>query len=774
MTTAKSSFSMARFLPVYKNLLRRNRGSALFYGALGFLFFSLQYLLSFLEHIRSFNDNPLRTFELLGPANIYNGFAVVFFTGLSLVVPVVLATNLFGYMQNKRSVDVYHSLPLTRSELYLATSAAGITLIWVPLILNFLFVAGTALFVGGQAMDMIFLELLCWMVITFVIFALTAFSAVNVGTTFDTAIFSLGLNASLAAVYMTIITIGSVFLYGFYDIDNGLEVAYRLSPIPLMMVRQALVEINSSEMLRDNNIAIALWLMAGIVVFICGMFVYKKRRSEQAEAVGNLGPLQMFLRSVGTLVGGAMLGAVFCGVFGFDQSKLVFLISLAVGALITYFIGDVILTRTVRSIPRALPAAAATTLGVCLLVGGVMYGGFGYENRIPSFESVASVSLESYGTRYGHEPSLDEKYNREYRFTEPEAIKLIIQAHGAQVKSHFADKENLDENDSFYGSLRINYTLQNGKTLSRRYYGLYPDTRVALIELESQPEMIRQTHAAFRGRADILSSVSVVNALGTNSKQLTLTAEQKQQLLDAVCTDLLAQPVSEMKNGAQALGFLKMEYQYVRRSDGKVVTTEYSMGGMTVSEIEAETVRTLTADGQDYSVATSEVLITESFKNTRVLLEQLGAGEQLQNDFSQVKTAYVGVIGYRLRNQGTVVMQSSIEEKLIDLNDTIMYAYYDKEYYNTDGEKSKAFVEIDAAQLTAIRKDLTSIYVSQNDNPYVVVGIASEQNGREAITGYYFMPLESLSEQMKYKVCESALNEYDEGYLINMGYHYFG
>ncbi|MDF3003858.1 MAG: hypothetical protein K0S22_330 [Oscillospiraceae bacterium] len=767
MTTAKSSFSMSRFLPVYKNLLRRNRGSALFYGVLGFLFFSLQYLLSYLEYIRYTTDNPLRTFSLVGPANIYNGFAVVFFTGMSLVVPLVLATNLFGYMQNKRSVDVYHALPLTRSELYLATSAAGMTLIWIPLILNFLFVAGCALLVGGQNLGMIFLELLCWMVITFVIFALTAFSAVNVGTTFDTAIFSLGLNASLAAVYMTVIAIGSAFLYGFYDIDSGMEVAYRLSPVSLMIGRQALNGLNSTKMLRDNDIAIALWLVAGVVVFVIGMLVYKKRRSEQAESVGNLGPLQMFLRSAGTLVGGAMLGAVFCGVFGFDNSKMVFLTSLAVGALITYFIGDVILTRTVRSIPRALPAAFATTLVVCLLAGGVMYGGFGYEKRVPSYESVASVTLENYGTRYESEPSLHEDYNNNYQITDPEAIKLILQAHGAQVESHFADP---NANENYDGSLRVKYTLKNGKTLSRRYYGLYPAAREALLELEVHPELIRQTHASFKGTAEMISSVTVTNALGNNSKALALTNEQKQQLLEAVRTDLLAQPISEIKTGVQALGCLSIEYQYIPKKNGEIDSTRY-MGGMAI----AEEVQTLSAAEQEYSVATSEVLITESYKNTRELLEKFGAGEQLQNDFSQVKKAYIGVIGYRFRNQDVVVMQSS--EQLMELNDIILRAsYYDKEYYDKEyyGEKSKAFVQVDTVQLTAIRKDLTSIYALQVDNPYVVVGISDERSGVEVITGCYYMPLESLSEQMKYKVCESARSEYGDDYLINMGYHYFG
>ncbi len=553
MTTAKSSFNMARFLPVYKNLLRRNRGSALFYGALGFLFFSLQYLLSFLEYLRyPYPENAIRTFELIGPANIYNGFAVVFFTAMSLIVPVVMATNLFGYMQNKRSVDVYHALPLTRSELYLATSAAGITLIWVPMILNFVLVAGCALLVGGQSMGMIFLELLCWMVITFVIFALTAFSAVNVGTTFDTTIFSIGLNASLAAVYMTVIAIGSAFLYGFYDIDNGLLVAYRLSPVSLMIGRQTLNGLNAAKMLKENNIAIALWLAAGVAVFIIGLLVYKRRRSEQAESVGNLGPLQMFMRSVGTLVGGAMLGAIFCGVFGFEASKAVFLVSVAVGALVTYFIGDVILTRTVRSIPRALPAALATTLGVCLLVGGVMYGGFGYEKRVPNAESVASVSLESYSNRYVNEPSLHEEYSRTYSFDDPASIELILRAHQAQVQTHTANKAALDLEDTFDGSLRISYTLKNGKTLSRRYYGLYDGARQALLTLESQPELIRQAHAAFKGTADMLSSVTVVNALGNDRKTLSLTDEQKQQLLEAVRADLLSQPADELENGAQA------------------------------------------------------------------------------------------------------------------------------------------------------------------------------------------------------------------------------
>lgn len=771
MTTAKSSFSMKRFLPVYKNFLRHYRGSAIFYGILGFLFFGLQYVFALLEYMNMAKTRMnFSEFQLIGPANIYNGFAVAFFTSMTLIVPLVLATNMFGYMQNKRSVDVYHSLPLSRSELYLATSAAGMTLIWIPLIANFLFVAGCSFLVPRQSLYMIFLELICWMIITFVIFAVTSFAAVNVGTSFDTSIFSMGLLGSIAAIHLVVISISSAFLYGYKGTDDIFYVSYRLSPVSVMLGRQALDGVNSASRLAENNIAIAIWLVAGIAIFFFGMIIYKKRSSEQAESVGTLGPLQIFLRSVGTLVGGNLLGAVFCGVFGYEESKLIFIIAVAIGSLITYFIGDVILTRTVRSIPKALPVALATTLAVCLLVGGIMYGGFGYQTKVPSNDSIETVSLESYNSRYSDEPTLDKKYTNEYIFSDPDAVKLILAAHEAQVQGHISNEKIPDEDRlDFNGWLDINYALKNGKTMSREYYGIYPNAMEQLLMLECEPEMIRQTHAAFKATADMITSVSVTNALGNSTKELTLDSDQKQQLLEAVRQDLLSQPIEELKNGTQALGYLRMEYKYADDGKDSVVSTRYAMG----VEMESKYENSSEYESQ-YSVVTSEVLVTESFKNTRALLKQFGAEEQLQNDFSTVKKAYIGIVGYHFLNSGTIVHQTSFDG-LQNLNNEVLDAYYDydKDDFISNGEVSDSYLEIDFSQLTAIRKDLTSVYNSCINKPYVVVCIENYHNGEDAISGYYFMPFEVLSDEMKYEVCEKALDEYGRNSLVSMGYDYF-
>ncbi|MFV0496738.1 MAG: hypothetical protein ACK5L0_01010 [Candidatus Fimivivens sp.] len=742
MTTAKSSFNAARILPVYKNLVRHHRGSAIFYGVLSFIFLGLQYVFTYLEHVNYvFQDDINPPFQLIGPANVYNGVSVVLFTTMSMVVAIIMATNLFDYMQNKRSVDVYHALPLTRSELYFATSAAGLTLIWVPLILNFLFVSVCAVLVGGQNLGMIFLELLCWMVITFVIFALTAFSAVNVGTTFDTAIFSLGLNVALPAVYLTILAIANVFLYGFNG-EHSYQIAYRLSPMSLMYGRQALSQSNLT-VLRDNNMAVALWFIVGLVLFFMGLCIYKKRHSEQAESVGNLGPLQIFMRSVGALVGGALLGTLFWSIWlGDEADKIEFLISVAFGALIIYFIGDVILTRTVRSIPRALPAALATTLGICLLVGGILFGGFGHVKRVPSVDSVKSVRL----VYYRDEPSLNEDDGSTVLIGDPKAVELMTQVHQAQVKGHLGDKNSDERGYSDTPTLTFTYTLKNGRTLSRRYHDLYPDTLVAMTALEEQPELIRQSHAAFKATPEMLSSVTVSNVLGDNSKTLALTLPQKEQLLEAVRADLLSWPlVKEVQEATRALGHLEMEYQYM---DENIAIFEDATG---------------THHNKEYAVALSEVLVTESFTNTRRLIEQFGAVEQLNNDFSKVEKAYVGILGDYFRSGNSIWIQTR-QDGSQAIQDMLSNDY-------RSNDNLQYFVEIDSAQLMAIRDDLTNVY-AVGSGPYVVVAIANTQEGEERISGHYYLPFEKLSDQMQYKVYQAALNRYNEEYLYNRGYDY--
>lgn len=121
--------------------------------------------------------------------------------------------------------------------------------------------------------------------------------------------------------------------------------------------------------------------------------------------------------------------------------------------------------------------------------------------------------------------------------------------------------------------------MTDGHTVSRRYYNLYPETLDQLVRLETDDEMISQTHPAFAANADMIHQVTVVNTLGSSSEDLILDAAQKERLLVALRKDLLSQPLEELKNGATAVCTLTVEYRYPRETrTGSLAEAEYVNG----------------------------------------------------------------------------------------------------------------------------------------------------------------------------------------------------
>ena len=140
--------------------------------------------------------------------------------------------------------------------------------------------------------------------------------------------------------------------------------------------------------------------------------------------------------------------------------------------------------------------------------------------------------------------------------------------------------------------------------------------------------MISQTHPAYAANADKIHQVTVVNILGSSSEDLILDAAQKERLLVALRKDLLSQPLEELKNGATAVCTLTVEYRYPRETrTGSLAEAEYVNGRAEWDE--------------EYYHAASNTILTESYRNTLALLRELGAAQAIENNWSDVKAAYV-------------------------------------------------------------------------------------------------------------------------------------
>ncbi len=765
MITARSSFDIKRVMPAYKNLLRRYRGNIVFYTAITFLFFTLQYILSLLEYNERVFAGGSDRWRLFGPAGIMNGLSVAFFVTAVIAMSIVAAVDIFGYMQNRRSVDVYHSLPLTREELFAAHAAAGITQIWLPLGINFLIVAVVSISapVGGFLPTII--EMFCWMAMTFAIFSLTVFAAVQVGTQFDTVLFSIGLNGVLPALYLTVLMLGEAFLYGFV-MDDMMEFAYKLSPVSLIVGRQLfeLTGTNSidSAMFRENCIWITVWGVAAIGIFGAAVYLYRRRPSERAETVGNMGPLQMFLRAAGTFVGGTMLAYIFCAVFNVEASKWIMLISTAACSLIVYFVGDVLLSRSVRSIPKALPVAVATAMAATLVSASILFGGFGYESRVPDHSNVSFIELEHYDSRYVYEPTYHYS-NNSMVFEDQNAIKLIADAHSGQIAGHKAAADSLS---SVSGQFRVTYHLKNGGIMKRNYSSLYPEAVNILSKLETMPTFIDQAHSIYYYvDAELVENVTAHNAIGDKSTTLELTPAEKERLVEALREDLRAQDPAEIENGAKALGYIEIDYK-ILRSD--LINRPNAMADGPVAIYET------TADSEwkkEYSNRSTEIMVTESFDRTKAFFNSIGKADIFINDISGVEKAYICIPRHYL-SYGEAVQQTSREE-LIGISEQVLKSYYDyelKKYIDSGAwEGPDTSLEIGNAELTGLMADSTSI-IKRNGTSYAIVILAEGDD--DAASGYYFVPFEQLDAAMKEKMITVAKEWYGDAWLARNGFIY--
>lgn len=114
MTTTTLS-SKSRFRSLLKGMLRRNRASAIYLFVAIFFFFPLQYILEIQRQLEDLSRYGSASNWLYGPSQVYTSISLIAMVFILTTAPLVLTLAQVSYLHNRRSVDLYHSLPLTRN-----------------------------------------------------------------------------------------------------------------------------------------------------------------------------------------------------------------------------------------------------------------------------------------------------------------------------------------------------------------------------------------------------------------------------------------------------------------------------------------------------------------------------------------------------------------------------------------------------------------------------------------------------------------------------------
>lgn len=659
MTTAKSFSDKGRGLSVFQSALRRQLPFLIVTAILMFIVTVVPYLVGAPDHMQHVYDwgnaDAIRQYY----AGTFSG--IYLSEGQSGFMGVMLAVMSFGsalsaarFLHSKKMTDLYHALPVRRERMLLVNLGASMTAIMGPYLIIYILtmlgqlaVYGRFGWVNGAYFAYLAMDLGTTAALVWVIYALTTLVAVNVGTTFDALAVTGTLMFLPSAVYDISGLVWHAATYGAYF--DG-RYTLRLSPFLFFFERFNNVQYSHGYRQGYHNypaiIAVfAVWFLLGCLLLGGAILCYRRRKSEIAEQTQPSGIFQMIVKCFAVFCGGALFLAMFS-----HRSVPVRLIAILLGGLGVGLIAELILSRSVRSVPKNIKWLALAGGVCCMLYLGLQFDLFGYQTRIPAASEVMSVGI-SYRGQYQDDtnPNYILPEPRGYgeyttMLEDPANIAIVLQTHSSLLEQHKArDRNSYGVLGYHYaGSLRLSYRLSNGSTMVRYYNSGDGQAYSALAQLEDRREFITQNSPVFFMEgydAAVRVSVAVVPTIGAAGWEArSLEESEMNRLIDALQNDMLRQPLEEILNPTQkAEGYLQLVYhddalreygyrEYMPAAVSETIIT-YSY--------DTEYMDTVIADDPTI-VAQTWVPLTSGYSETLTLLRELGLDELLATDPGKV------------------------------------------------------------------------------------------------------------------------------------------
>ena len=404
---------------------------------------------------------------------------------------------LFGDLFNTRMCNALHALPIRRERWFVTHVAAALLFALVP----YLICAGIGVAILGEYSVAAWIWLLAAAGQYLCFLGIAVFSAMCAGNRFAMLVVYGLINFFAVIVYWMIYNIYEPLLFG---ISLDLEWLLYFMPVAGLVANVSCMDIERhySQMVKDYEILditfgegwhwVGIYLLLGVALTVLAMALYRRRKLEVAGdflAVRQLEPvfLVIFTLSAGNVC------QIVCELFGLDSGYYLFL---AVGMVIGFFVGRMLLKRTVRVFePKALIPLGALGAAVALSALLVALDPLGITRWVPDTREVASVTVWSDG--------YISEYNDQFTVTDPADVDAIRAVHqnaiDARVKgpddgppAGYAYFGAVDmpaigssasaEEPGTYFQIALRYTLRSGRTAERYYYVFTTDADGKTLE----------------------------------------------------------------------------------------------------------------------------------------------------------------------------------------------------------------------------------------------------------------------------------------------------
>lgn len=567
MTTTTSS--PKRFGHYLGDILRKNRANMLYLFAIGFVILPLRYLTYTYRDMEA----GMNGLYLPGNTGLYTIGSLVLTSLLWMLATLIFGFIGTSYMQNRRAVDLYHSLPLTRAELLMGSFLGSFLTVSLPMTVNYLLTMAAAAVRSHIApirnafsCSNSILEVLGWLITVFAVQAVIFLVSTQVGSVFDTVIYSGVFLAAPPVLYLAHIICSGMYLLG-CSANPSFRLMACLSPALVMPMGKEILESGNPQpgLGKPYLLAIVIWLILGALLLFLACHAYKRRPSERAETTGIGGVVGTLFRILVIFLGSLLFGELLSMSFANpnEMSLGILLVSVLICGVLLALLVEAVLSRGFKGMKKSNLAVSG---GVILLTGIYLIimwmGGLGYENRVPKTEEVKSVSI-NYAGRYdyvrNYEVLYHETANGYYHrdvsptLTGEEAIDILTELHECAIQDAKATRSKMRGNDVAhpeghrFAYLTMKYTLKNGRTLTRAYnVPLSGESADLICRLDDNEEFRRTVSPLERGFGEAGRITEArIGSVGSAHVESIVKAEDLKELYEAVRKDAALETAAE-------------------------------------------------------------------------------------------------------------------------------------------------------------------------------------------------------------------------------------
>lgn len=392
--------------------------------------------------------------------------------GIIFVLAAVIAMQGFSYLYDRRKVDMYHSVPVSKGRRFAVVYINGIAIYLVANLSGMILGAAIAASQSAVNMDVLANAGLAfvWNLFSFLaVYHMMILAVMLTGNRFVTVCVFLAFVLYELCLQSQIGTLKRIFL------DTYSE--YYLSAEPkLSVLYDCTTNIWDIKNAQDAAAAAAIamplvakWILIAAVFLLLAWFAYKKRPSEaagRAMAFPLTEPVFKVAMAipVAFIVGGIVYDTSY-------QNEMLWMAGMLAGGLIFCAAAEVLFDFDIRSLFRHLPSSGIALVGILAIFSVFKWDVFGYDDYIPAQNKIESIAISADGyydnywdeNRQYIEKNQYEKDNMFLTDASP-VLKLAEAAQGA-------DPDEM-EDDRY---VQILYRLKSGRQKARSIRVDYDD-----------------------------------------------------------------------------------------------------------------------------------------------------------------------------------------------------------------------------------------------------------------------------------------------------------